>query len=129
MSKASADLLSGRYRNNPAARVIFDPDGTATHGLEGSFDLVNPLWYPRRSRRSMLADRGSYLTWRLGRTDRIAGVRALLRRARGHYQEDDPHDMVEYHAVRLGCDEQALAELLRLEFASVEILPYWSTPS
>ena len=77
----------------------------------------------------MLADRGAYFTWRPSRSDRIAGARAVLRRARGHYEEENPRDMVEYHVVRQGCDEQALADLLRPQFASVEILPYWSTPS
>ncbi len=162
MSGASADLLSERYRNNPAARVVFDSDGAATQNLPGQFDLVcavsvlhhipdylgavgswlpligaggtfvsfaDPLWYPRRSRTSMAADRGAYLTWRLGRGDRIAGARGLVRRARGHYQEDNPRDMVEYHVLRQGCDEQALAGLLRSAFAEVEVLPYWSTPS
>jgi len=162
MSRASADLLDERYRHNPAARVVFDPDGHAARDLGNSFDLVcaisvlhhipdylaavcewlrvidaggtfasfaDPLWYPGRGRGSLLADRGAYFAWRLGRGERLAGARARLRRARGQYEDDNVRDMVEYHVVRQGCDEQALADLLRPEFDVVEILPYWSTQS
>lgn len=96
----------------------------------GTFaSFADPLWYPRRSRASLAAGRSAYFAWRLSRGERIAGAKARLRRSRGRYEEDNVRDMVEYHVVRQGCDEEALAALLRPEFHEVEILPYWSTQS
>lgn len=40
MSRASAELLRSRYAANPAARVVFDADGSAPAGLGEQFDLV-----------------------------------------------------------------------------------------
>jgi len=37
--------------------------------------------------------------------------------------------MVEYHVVRDGVDELALADLLRKRFADVDIVRYWSHQS
>jgi 2-polyprenyl-3-methyl-5-hydroxy-6-metoxy-1,4-benzoquinol methylase len=96
----------------------------------GTFlSFQDPLWYPRRSRLSMAADRGAYFAWRLGRGDFVQGAHSVLRRVRKAYDEQNPRDMVEYHVLRQGCDEQAIAALLRAHFAAVEILPYWSTQS
>lgn len=49
------------------------------------------------------------------------------RRLRGILDESNPADMVEYHVVRNGVDEEALLKLLRLRFETVEIVRYWST--
>jgi len=40
MSPSSFELLTERYRDNPAARVIFDETGQAAAELNDSFDLV-----------------------------------------------------------------------------------------
>lgn len=40
MSPSSFDLLSTRYRDNPAAKVIFDETGQAAAELNEAFDLV-----------------------------------------------------------------------------------------
>jgi SAM-dependent methyltransferase len=96
----------------------------------GAFlSFQDPLWYPRRSKLNLALDRGAYFAWRLGRGDVVQGARSVLRRARKAYDEQNPRDMVEYHVLRQGCDEQAIAELLRKHFDTVEVLPYWSTQS
>lgn len=89
----------------------------------------DPLWYPRRTRLSLGADRGAYFAWRLLRGDLVEGVRSLARRARNVYDDGNPRDMVEYHVLRNGCDEQAIAATLRPFFRWVQVLPYWSTQS
>ena len=43
------------------------------------------------------------------------------------YDEANPRDMVEYHVLRDGCDEVAIAANLREHFANVETVTYWST--
>ncbi|MFD9702549.1 class I SAM-dependent methyltransferase [Lentzea sp. NPDC059081] len=87
----------------------------------------DPLWYPRRTRASVLVDRGAYFTWRLGRPDLTRGLASFLRRVRGAYDETKPGDMVEYHVVRDGVDERALEALLVPRFSSVRVDRYWST--
>lgn len=96
----------------------------------GSFvSFQDPLWYPRQSRLNLAADRGAYYLWRLGRGDRIAGIKSIVRRKLGHMDTRNPRDMVEYHVLRQGCDEQAIAQQLSTSFATVDVLPYWSAVS
>lgn len=71
--------------------------------------MQDPLWYPR-----------------VGHGDLKSGAATRLRRLRGRIDEGDPRDMVEYHVVRQGVDEQAVCKILREHFASVELIPYWS---
>lgn len=93
----------------------------------GSFlALQDPLWYPRAGRTTRLLDRGGYYTWRLGQGDLRRGLATVSRRVRGRYDEANPADMVEYHVVRQGVDENALLGRLRPRFDDVELLPYWS---
>lgn len=88
--------------------------------------LQDPLWYPRARRAARLLDRGGYYTWRLGQGDLSRGLATVSRRIRGRYDEANAADMVEYHVVRQGVDEVALLGRLRPQFASVELVPYWS---
>jgi SAM-dependent methyltransferase len=87
----------------------------------------DPDWYPRRSYLEGAAAHGSYLAWRITQDDLLAGARTRLRRLRGCYDESMAADMTEYHVVRQGVDEQALAEFLTAAFAHVDLLRYWST--
>ncbi|WP_198943531.1 class I SAM-dependent methyltransferase [Actinokineospora bangkokensis] len=87
----------------------------------------DPLWYPRRSRLSFAVDRGAYFAWRVTRGDLLRGVASLGRRLRHAHDPENPSDMVEYHVVRQGVDEQALVAALAPHFASVEVDRYWST--
>jgi SAM-dependent methyltransferase len=86
----------------------------------------DPLWYPRRSRSAVLTTRAIYLAWRLGQGEFRRGVATMARRLRGVYDESQPSDMVEYHMVRDGVDEQALVERLGPLFDRVRLVPYWS---
>lgn len=87
--------------------------------------LQDPLYYPRRPGTHRL-DRGLYLLWRLGRGDLRRGFGTVGRRLRGVYDDADPSDLVEYHAVREGLDELAVQEVLAKDYGNVELLEYWS---
>lgn len=89
--------------------------------------LQDPLWYPRADRAARLLDRSGYYLWRLGQGNAARGLATLSRRVRGRYDETRPADMVEYHVVRHGVDEDALLARLRPHFATVDLLPYWSS--
>ncbi|MEU5695933.1 methyltransferase domain-containing protein [Actinosynnema sp. NPDC020468] len=96
----------------------------------GAFvSFQDPLFYPRQSRAARLADRGSYLAWRVGQGELARGLRTVGRRLAGRYEDDNPSDTVEYHVVRQGVDEHALLSVARARFARAEVLPYWSTQS
>lgn len=88
--------------------------------------LQDPLWYPRANRYARLVDRGGYYAWRLRQGNAAQGLATLTRRVRGRYDEANPADMVEYHVVRQGVDENALVDRLRPHFTSVDLMPYWS---
>lgn len=88
--------------------------------------LQDPLWYQRLDRPSYLLNRGGYYVWRLGQGNARQAIATLSRRVRGVYDEANPADMVEYHVVRDGVDEEAVATLLEDRFATVDLLPYWS---
>jgi SAM-dependent methyltransferase len=94
----------------------------------GSFiSWQDPMWYPRQSRRALLASRGLYLAWRIGQGNIVRGVKTRIRRLRGILDEREVSDMSEYHVVRRGLDEVALVSLLESHFGSVELTLYWST--
>jgi len=98
---------------------------------QGGFFLSfqDPLWYPRRSALSLGADRAAYFWWRAGQGELRRGLATRMRRLRGAHDASNPADMVEYHVVRKGLDEEALRKLLLRSFASVETEQYWSTQS
>lgn len=93
------------------------------------YTVQDPLWYPRRTRRNLRADRMAYLVFRLRRGNYVRGLATRARRMRGVYDESNPADMVEYHVVRQGVDDVAIEALLRPLFERVEIWRYWSTQS
>jgi SAM-dependent methyltransferase len=87
----------------------------------------DPLWYPRRPRSSVVISRAVQLAWRLSQGELARGLATQVRRVLGVYDETSPSDMSEYHVVRDGVDEQAIAALLGGLFDRVEVLPYWSS--
>lgn len=89
----------------------------------------DPLWYPSRSRWSRAREQVAYFGWRMGQGGYKRGLATRWRRLRGHYDEGSPADMVEYHVVRKGVDQAALARFLRTQFEDVRIHTYWSTQS
>ena len=93
----------------------------------GFVSFQDPIWYPRQGRLTRGMDQAAYLAWRLPRGEFRRGLATTLRRIRGKLDETNPSDMVEYHVVRNGVDEVALADLLRAEFADVQLITYWSS--
>jgi SAM-dependent methyltransferase len=104
-------------------------DAASQHLLpSGSFvSIQDPLWYPRLRPAVRRASSGSYLSWRICQGDLLRGIRTRLRRARSGLSEEEIGDAVEYHVVRNGVDELAIASRLRPHFQRVTIRPYWST--
>lgn len=88
--------------------------------------LQDPMWYPRVGRSIHGLDRLGFFAWRLSQGNFRRGLASLIRRSRGRYDERNSSDMVEYHVVRNGVDEQAVLDALKQRFKSVDILPYWS---
>lgn len=93
----------------------------------GFLSFQDPLWYPRQGRMRVALHRGAHFAWRVTRGDLVEGAKSFGRRVRGAMDESNPRDMVEYHVLRNGCDEVAIAELLGRHFRSVKVTPYWST--
>lgn len=91
--------------------------------------LQDPLWYPRLNRRTHLLDKGGFYAWRLGQGNLRRGLATTARRLRGVYDESSASDMVEYHVVRDGVDEQAILDALEPQFRSVQVIRYWSNQS
>jgi SAM-dependent methyltransferase len=88
--------------------------------------VQDPLRYDTMSPVAHRFDRAAYLIWRLGRGNRLSGLVSLKNRITGQLDPSRPGDMVEYHVVRNGVDEQALWELLAPSFDEVRVLRYWS---
>jgi SAM-dependent methyltransferase len=85
----------------------------------------DPLWYPRYPA-AHRADRAAYLVWRLAQGNLRGGLRTRLRWMRSGLDESIPNDMVEYHVVRQGVDEEAVLLALTPYFTSVRLITYWS---
>ncbi|KAA0110375.1 bifunctional 2-polyprenyl-6-hydroxyphenol methylase/3-demethylubiquinol 3-O-methyltransferase UbiG [Mycolicibacterium sp. P1-5] len=89
----------------------------------------DPLWYPRQTGWAKTLSQGAYFMWRLGQGDLRRGLATRWRRLRGVYSESEPSDLVEYHVVRQGVDDQALMDMFRMRFSEVELDRYFSTQS
>jgi SAM-dependent methyltransferase len=97
---------------------------------EGSFiSWQDPMWYSRLSRGPRTASQAAYFAWRLGQGNLQRGLKTRIRRARGLLDEKEVSDMSEYHVVRQGVDEEAVAAVLRSGYSRVTVTPYWSTQS
>ncbi len=91
--------------------------------------LQEPLWYPTLDHATHRMDRIGYFSWRLRQGSLRQGMATQIRRRRGIYDEDNPADMIEYHIVRKGVDQQILLDLLGQYFKSVRLVRYWSNQS
>jgi hypothetical protein len=89
--------------------------------------IQDPLWYPRMSPGTKRFADAAYLSWRLTRGNLVRGLKTRLRRRVSGLSEEAPGDAVEYHVVRDGVDDRALATLLEDRFEGVETVSYWST--
>lgn len=95
----------------------------------GSFYSVqDPCLYSRMPPLTRRIQMTAYFAWRLTQGKYGRGAMTRLRRLRHEYN-DSPSDLVEYHVVRDGLDEQAIHALLRPLFEDVELFSYWSTQS
>jgi SAM-dependent methyltransferase len=88
--------------------------------------VQDPLWYPRLGLLTRTVDRSAYLAWRIGRGQFRQGVQAMVRRLRRVYPESRGGEIVYYHVVRQGVDEEAVAGSLTDSFSRVEVFSYWS---
>jgi SAM-dependent methyltransferase len=88
--------------------------------------VADPLWYPRLPALTRRADRYAYLAWRIGQGDVSSGLAAASRRMRGEALEPRAGEIVYYHVVRQGVDEQAVVAALTNRFGKVDLFTYWS---
>lgn len=91
--------------------------------------LQDPLWYPTLSWADSFLSRFAYLWWRLRQGNYKQGLGSRFRRLRGVYDERNPADMVEYHVVRQGVDQDVVRGVLAARFKEVRLVRYWSTQS
>ncbi len=91
--------------------------------------VQDPTWYPRTPEAVRAISDFAYMSWRISRGAYVRGIRTRIRRARGVWDEGNSSDMVEYHVVRQGVDEEAIAQMLGNRFADVRVVRYWSTQS
>lgn len=99
------------------------------HLLPGGtlLSFQDPVWYASLRRGVRVASQAMYLSWRLSRGDLLSGLASRGRRMRDGLSDDRPSDVVEYHVVRDGVDQDAIARLLQARFAEVEVTLYWSS--
>lgn len=86
--------------------------------------LQDPLWYPSLNAFTRRFSRIAFLTWRITKGNYVQGFGTLLRRMRAVYDDSEPGDVVEYHVVRQGVDQDAIRDLLIPLFERVEVVPY-----
>jgi SAM-dependent methyltransferase len=91
--------------------------------------LQDPLWYDRVPRRALGLNFLGYALWRVRQGDIGRALTTRVRRMRGVFDESNPADMVEYHVVRNGVDEEAILELCQSRFDDAHLHRYWSNQS
>jgi SAM-dependent methyltransferase len=87
--------------------------------------LQDPLLYSRH-RIAHRIDRTAYFAWRLSQGNLSKGIQTRLRRIRGILDETNAGDMVEYHVVRDGVDEEEILSFAKAGFSEASLLTYWS---
>jgi SAM-dependent methyltransferase len=99
------------------------------HLLPGGTLLTfqDPMWYPSLRRGVRVASEAMYLSWRLTRGDLLRGIASRRRRLTDDLREDEASDMVEYHVVRNGVDQEAIRDIVQSRFSDVQITRYWSS--
>lgn len=76
-----------------------------------------------------LLTKTAYLSWRIFKGDVIGGMQRRIRRSRKVFLDDCPGDNIDYHAVREGVDQEAIAELFDSLGFQYRIIQYFSTQS
>ncbi|MDQ4138464.1 MAG: glycosyltransferase [Actinomycetota bacterium] len=96
----------------------------------GAFaSFQDPLLYATQGRAARLIHKAGFYAWRIRQGNLRRGFRTTVRRLRGVLDETNPSDMVEYHVVRDGVDQESLRALLLHSFDDVRLVRYWSTPA
>lgn len=90
--------------------------------------IQDPLWYPGQCRLDRVTERAIFLLWRVTQGNLGRGLRTQLRRIRGVYDTSNPADMVEYHVVRQGVNQDEIVAALQPHFETVRLRRYWTTP-
>ena len=93
------------------------------------FSFQDPLKYVTLVPGTRGFDRLAFATWRIGKADAWGGIWRYLRRARGEFREDSPHDNAEFHVLRDGVDQEAIESLFKTAGFECRIVPYFSTQS
>jgi SAM-dependent methyltransferase len=88
--------------------------------------LQDPAWYSRH-RAAHHAEQAAYFVWRLRQGNLAKGTQTRLRRIRGILDETNPSDMVEYHVIRDGVDEEKILSFAKAAFSEVSLIQYWSS--
>jgi SAM-dependent methyltransferase len=88
--------------------------------------LQDPTWYARH-RAGHRTEQAAYFAWRLTQGGAVSGLQTRLRRMGGIFDQSNHRDMVEYHVVRDGVDEEAVLSFARGAFDEVTLVPYWSS--
>ena len=89
----------------------------------------DPLWYPRQSGVAKFASWTSYFAWRMRQGELTRGLGTRWRHIRKQLDESKGSDMIEYHVIRDGVDDEALRTLLAESYKTVKVDTYWSTQS
>jgi len=105
-----------------AATELLKPNGQF-------FSFQDPLRYDSIGKLATAFNNLAYLSWRIFKGDVLGGLKRRLRRSRGIYLEDAMEDQAEYHAVRGGLDQDAIARLLDERGFSCELVTYYATQS
>jgi SAM-dependent methyltransferase len=105
-------------------------DAMAVLRPRGQFlSLQDPLRYDRVSRFSRAFDGLAYYSWRVLQGDLWGGLKRSICRHCGRLADDVPLDNAEYHVLRNGVDQDAIAALLMEAGLACEIIRYFSTQS
>jgi SAM-dependent methyltransferase len=91
--------------------------------------LQDPLWYPRADRRARYLNSAGYALWRLQQGNIVHSLGNRIRRMSRTYDDQNPADMVEYHVVRQGVNEEEIIADLRGQFGDVRLIKYWTNQS
>lgn len=93
------------------------------------FSFHDPLRYDSLGTLTSVFSKVAYFSWRVTKGDVIEGLKRRLRRARGVYIPDSPHDNAEYHVTRNGVDQDAIRSLFEKQKFECEVITYFSTQS
>jgi len=93
------------------------------------FSFQDPIKYASLGKFTKLLTQIAYFSWRIFKGDVIGGLQRRLRRSRGIYFDDCSQDNAEYHVVRDGVDQDAIASSLNELGFECQIIPYFSTQS